>query len=870
MTLNIVAFQLYAQTSTVNVTMQNVSLHEILQEIKKQTGQDIIYNNNLIERFDNESFDLQNIALEKALSIILQGKELSFSIVDGLIIIEPEKQPQKPDRKKSYYQNIKGTVYDIETNTPLIGATILIIDSQPITGTATDLQGRFILTKVPIGRCNIEVTYIGYKPLILSEINITSGKEVVLNVGLKQSVTTMNEITISPSYQKDKALNPMATVSARSFTIEETERFAGSLGDPARMATNYAGVSTAGDQRNDIIIRGNSPSGLLWQLEGIPIPSPNHFDVLGTTGGPVGMLNNNLLSRSDFFTSTFPAEYGNASSGVFDLNMRNGNNTKHEFIAQLGFNGFEAGAEGPLSKKHNASYIVNARYSMLGLVKDLLWVDGLPEYKDVSFKVNFPLEKGKISVFGLGGFSSIIATEEDESRTNANNEYAVKSINGSRTGIIGANHSYRFTPNIVLKTTIGYSTRQPHEQADSVINNDAYLRLDENSYIQNNLTLSTKLKTKLNAKNTTSLGVIIQNMSFEAERMSSDVSNSIVTIDKPYTISQSNLILSQAYFQWKHNFSDNLYFNAGVNALYFHYNATSAIDPRIGFSWNCTEKQSFGIGYGLHSQMQAINTYFIQTPIGTDTNNRQVYFDLGTNKNLDFTRNNQFAISHNYLISRNFRIKTELYYQYLFNVPVHETKGYFSMINTGAAMSIPEQDYLVNKGYGKNYGLEITIEKFLSDNYYFLITGSLFNSLYQGSDKVWRNTAYNGNYVFNALAGYEYELKENIRLNTNIRTVFAGGRRITPFDLERSIAENENKYDYDKAFEKQVAPYFRFDLRIGILFQKEKTSHEFAIDIANLTNHKNVYKEKFNPETGKTKTSYHQGIFPMGLYRFHF
>jgi hypothetical protein len=330
------------------------------------------------------------------------------------------------------------------------------------------------------------------------------------------------------------------------------------------------------------------------------------------------------------------------------------------------------------------------------------------------------------------------------------------------------------------------------------------------------------------------------------------------------------MVLSQVYFQWKHNFTDLLFLNAGANALYFHFNKTSAIDPRIGLLWQFAEKQSIGFGYGLHSQIQPLNVYFIQSKTAIDANGRQVYSDLGTNKNLDFTKSNQFVISHNYSFSPNLRLKTETYYQYLYQVPVKLSKGYFSMINVGAAMSVPEEDSLINAGYGKNYGVEFTLEKFLSQHYYFLITTSLFNSLYRGSDKVWRNTTYNGNYILNVLGGYEFEIRDNVMLNTNIRTVYAGGRRITPYDLEKSIEENDTHYLYDQAYEKQVRAYFRMDIRIGVLFQRKKASHELAIDISNVTNHKNVYREKFDDVTKKAKTSYQQGIFPMGLYRLNF
>lgn len=854
-----------AQSTNIYISEKDITLQEILIEIKKQSGMNIVFNNNLIERYKNEYTDIRNVSVEEALNKILSGKKLRYRIVDNVILIEPLENEKSIDQnnKIEKTQTIRGRVIDKTTEIPIVGATVVVNDSisPQVKGTTTDAEGYFKIENNPVGRVNVQVSFVGYIPVKIDNLLLRSGKEMFLNIELEESVIELREVAVI--FRKDKAINDMASVSARAFSVEETERYAGSLGDPARMATNFAGVSTAGDQRNDIIIRGNSPSGLLWQLEDIPIPSPNHFDVNGTSGGPVSMLNNNLLSRSDFFTSAFPAEYGNATSGVFDLKMRNGNFEKHEFLAQAGFNGFEAGAEGPISKKNKSSYIVNARYSMLGLVQDLLWVTGLPQYQDVSFKVNFPLKSGKISVFGLGGTSRYIEFDEDDTRSAGTNEYALKNTSGSKTGILGLNYLHIINPGTTIKTAVAVSRRGPSEVIDSTLNEEPYLHLDNNDYTQNNITLTSKLVKKFSAKNTATFGVILQDFSFEASRMVSYYDDSLL-IGKPYKISHDDLLLSQGFIELKHNFTDAFSINAGINAMYFHYNKTNSVDPRVGLSWQFSQKQSIGIGYGLHSQMQPVNVYFIQSKAGIDANGMQTYADSGTNKNLDFTRSSQFAVSHNYSFNPNLRLKTEVYYQYLYYVPVKYSKGYFSMINFGAAQSVPEEDNLVNKGYGKNYGIEFTFEKFLSQNYYFLITSSIFDSKYQGADKKWRNTAYNGHFVLNVLGGYEFELKKNVLLNTNIRTVYAGGRRIIPFDPIKSEEINDTKYIYEQAYEKQVNDYFKIDFRIGVILQKKKTTHEFALDISNLTNHKNVYREKYK------KTYYHQGFFPMGLYRLNF
>jgi hypothetical protein len=552
--------------------------------------------------------------------------------------------------------------------------------------------------------------------------------------------------------------------------------------------------------------------------------------------------------------------------------MRNGNYEKHEFLFQCGFNGFEGGAEGPISRESKSSYIMNVRYSMLGLMQDLLWVDGMPQYKDVSFKLNFPLSSGKFSIFGLGGISTITMVEDDPSRSRDAYEYATKNMSGSETGVLALQYLHNFGPETSLKTSMAWSTRRPHELIDSTLNENVYLNLDNNSFRQDEITLTSRLVKTFDVMNTVSLGVVVQDMSFDAKRQTSDYDGYLnkLTIDEPYSITNRGMILSQLFFQWKHSFTDLLSFNAGVHVLHFHFNSTSAADPRIGLSWQFAENQSVGVAYGLHSQIQPLNVYLIRSKIGLDANSKQMYADLGTNKNLGFTKSNQFVVSHNYSFDTDIRLKTEAYYQFLFNVPVKPSKGYFSMINAGAAMSVPEEDSLTSTGYGKNYGIECTLEKFLSQHYYFLITSSLFNSLYRGSDGVWRNTTYSGGFVFNILGGYELDIKENILLSSNLRLVYAGGRRIIPYDLAKSIAENDTRYLYDQAYEKQVKNYFRMDLRIGAVFQGEKATHELAIDIVNVTNHKNVFRERYDNATKKPKISYQQGIFPMGLYRINF
>lgn len=352
------------------------------------------------------------------------------------------------------YQVVRGRVFDQVSKVALPGANILIPGTDPLIGGTTDEEGNFLLEKVPTGRVNLRVSFLGYEPTTIRELIVTSGKEVNLEISLAESLEQMNEVVITDSRNPQDAGNEWAVVSARGFDMEETNRYAGSRNDPARMAQNFAGVSGANDSRNDIIIRGNSPTGVLWRLEGIDIPNPNHFGALGTTGGPVSILNNNLLGKSDFLTGAFPAQFGNASAGVFDLNMRKGNAFKREHIFQMGFNGIEAGTEGPLGIGNGSSYLINYRYSTLAMMQSIGFSpgtgDAVPYYQDLSVKIDVPTKSaGRFTFFAVGGKSNIdlIGSDMDSSSTDLYSEISQNIYNSAKMGVAGISHTQYYSNN---------------------------------------------------------------------------------------------------------------------------------------------------------------------------------------------------------------------------------------------------------------------------------------------------------------------------------------------------------------------------------------------------------------------------------------
>lgn len=770
-------------------------------------------------------------------------------------------------------QTIRGTIIDKQSKSPLEGVLVVLVDSTGTEiATLTDPYGEYRLDNVPLGRRTIKFTYEGFEDATASNILVQQGKESIASVELEEAVTKLEDVIISSGADKTGALNENATNSVRQFTVEETSRYAGSLNDPSRMASNFAGVSGANDGRNDIIIRGNSPLGLLWRLEGMPIPNPNHFSVSGTTGGPVSMLNYNLLANSDFMTSAFPAEYGNAVSGVFDLKMRSGNNKKREYLGQVGFNGFEFGAEGPFSKKSRASYLINYRYSTLGVFKALGMSFGtgaaVPQYQDLSFKINLPTgAKGQLQFFGVGGLSYIELLDSKQDTTKK--EETLYGNGGfdqyfrANTGMIGVNYNYFLDHNTSIKVGLLQAGGYNLFESDS-LNKNFSASYDNLVFKTKDLrsTFTVQFHKKISAKNSFQVGTYIA-------RFGLDTKVDYFRFAQKDWISLRNYkgdaYLSEGYVLWKHKFNARVTLNSGIHTQHFNMGNAFAVEPRLGVKYQFRSNQSISLGTGVHNQAQPLVVYA----------NRTRYTDgsyASTNSALGFTRSLHSVLGYDLTFAKYWRLKAETYYQYLDKVPVESHSSYYSLLNSGADFGVDDRDSLVNKGTGYNYGLELTVERFLNNGFYALVTTSLFESKYKGSNGVLYNTAFNGNYVVNALVGKEFKLGLKSTLMFDFKVTLAGGKRYNPIDLVQSRLEQRPVYDYSNAYSKQRDPYFRPDLKITYRkgSKNGKFTQEFSVSLTNFVAHKNMFNESYDKKNDKVIKQYQQGFLPIPQYRILF
>lgn len=775
-------------------------------------------------------------------------------------------------------QSIKGVVVDSELKSPLFGAVVKLSgDSGTTSNTVTDINGQFKTTNVPIGRYTLQVSMLGYNAKQVY-VMVTSGKEVNVTIELMQRIEDIAAVEVSGT-NRQGVTNEMVLVSTRNFSIEETERYAGSRQDPARMASNFAGVQGADDSRNDIVIRGNSPYGVLWRIEGIDVVNPNHFAVPGTTGSAINLLNSKTFANSDFLTGAFPAEYGNAIAGVFDIKLRNGNTEKHEFSGQFGLLGTELFAEGPLSKKSGASYLAGYRYSTLKIFKDVgikIGTNAAPEYQDVNFRINLPAGKaGGFAIFGFAGTSKIdivVSTQTDPGEE----LYGEKDRDqyfGTRTAVAGISHSRQWNDQTYTKTVIAIQQSEAHTRHELVFRNpdfsvDTLVPKLNYLFITNKATFNSIMTKRLSKKSTMRAGIIADGYLYNLRDSNFLENIGIWDVRLDY---KGTAMMLQPFILLKHKFNDRLTMQAGVHGQWFSVNNNStAIEPRFSLSYQSGKRSTFSLGYGLHNQALPNYIYFVQK-------NDAPVVSSKLNRELGFFTNQHIVAGYDFSITKFSRIKAEVYYQHVSNVPVDITPSSFSLLNQGASFSRTFPGKLVNKGTGNNYGMEFTLEKFFNRAFFFLLTTSLYNSTYEGSDGIKRNTDFNGNFIVNGMAGKEFNLtkSKSKMISTGAKVTWAGGQRYTPADVVASNAQGELVVIDSLRNIKQFKNYFRVDVKLGFKLQAKKVSHEIAVDLVNILGIKNILGLTYVPVPANSTQSplreeYQLGFLPLFYYKIDF
>lgn len=758
-------------------------------------------------------------------------------------------------------QTIRGQVCDVASGEPMIGVTITVENGTTM-ATVSDIDGNFVIQHVPVGRHSVRATYIGYEPVLLKEQLVTSGKELVLNLKMTESLTNLQEVVIKPRVNKQQPLNEMAQVGARMFSVEEATRYAGGMADPARTASMFAGVATGG-ATNGISIHGNSPQMLQWRIEGIEVNNPNHFaDITEAGGGVFTSLNGTVLANSDFMTGAMPAEYGNALSGAFDMKMRVGNNTKHEHAIQVGTLGVDFASEGPLTKNSKASYLINYRYSFLEIAKKLHAINMEKEtldYQDLSFKVNVPTtHAGTFAVWFTGLFdrfeNDVPDVADRKTLWDSNDSWSTQ-----KSWAGGLTHTYRFRSGGTLTSNIAYT--------------GAYQKLGINDYNEQmqqmpdmlgrslswNVIISTQHKHKFSSRYTMQNGFEHRHMDFCTWM------DYIKVVGGPlYRVFESNgsTGLTRLYTNHKIALSQRLSTVAGINVMWFNLNNQVLVEPRISFQYKTSASSTLSIAYAMNSRKEAIDTYFV-----LNTNSQEP----NVNKGLGLTRSHHISASFAQRLGENAMLKIEPYWQWLFDVPVEQGTTY-SVINHNLFY---QDRALVNKGAGRNYGIDLTLERYLKDGLYGMFTATLFKSEYRDAQGEWHHTRHDRGYITNILGGKEWMVgksRKNV-FGINGRLTLMGGDRYTPMvagTTYEEVAQRPDRtipQDGANPFSAQMNMNVGYAFSVKYTINKHHSAHHFILEYLQM---RSFQGQTFDIHTHELVDQFTSLTFPNIAYRLEF
>ena len=767
-------------------------------------------------------------------------------------------------------QTVRGQVCDVASGEPMIGVTITVENGTTM-GVVSDADGNFVINNVPVGRHSVRATYIGYEPVLLKEQMVSSGKELVLTLRMRESISELGEVVVKPRVNKQLPLNEMAQVGARMFSVEEANRYAGGMADPARTASMFAGVA-AGGVTNGISIHGNSPQMLQWRVEGVEVNNPNHFAEITEAGGGIfTSLNGTVLTNSDFLTGAMPAEYGNALSGAFDMKMRVGNNTKYEHAVQVGTLGVDFASEGPLVKGSKASYLVNYRYSFLEIAKKLHAINMEKEtldYQDLSFKLNMPTEKaGTFAVW----FTGLIDRYENEVPDMSDWE-TLWDMNDSwsnqKNCAVGLNHTYRFKSGGTLRSSVAFTgtyrklgmsnyERQRVGEGTSGIEQMIQTPCTDGRNSQWNVIISMQHQHKFSSRYTMQNGFEHQHLDFNT--WLDWIHETGGPLYRVYE-SEGNTGLTRLYSSHKVALSRRLSTVAGVNVMWFNLNNQFLVEPRISVQYKTSPSSTISLAYAMNSRKESTDVYFV-TMAGKNPNE-----DLG------LTRSHHISASFAQRLGENAMLKIEPYWQWLFDVPVEKGTTY-SILNHN---QFYQDRALVNEGAGRNYGIDFTLERYLKDGLYGMFTATLFKSEYRDAQGEWHHSRHDRGWISNIVGGKEWMVgksRKNV-FGLNGRLTLMGGDRYTPIPEGITFEDVANRPDKSIPVVDGLDPFcaqmkttvgYAFSLKYTI--NKRHTSHHFILEYLQM---KTFQGQTFDLKTHEIVDKYTSLTFPNIAYRVEF
>ena len=743
---------------------------------------------------------------------------------------------------------LMGQVVDVRAFGPIPGASVALIPGNISLTATTDSTGHFRIAGIPVGHYALRVSFVGYDTLEVPELWLRAGKQVEQHLELSHAASQLGSVTVSAM-----ARERLSTLGFLPFTVEQSLRWPATFFDPARLVAALPGVVNANDQANHLIIRGNSPNSNAWTLEGVEIVSPNHTGNAGTasdlptlSGGGVNVLSAQMLGPSQLFTGVLPIANDNALGGIMDMHLRNGNTREQEWTAQAGLLGIDLATEGPIGKSERSSYLVNYRYSTVGIL-GALGVDLGDEaitFQDLSFHVTLGVGKrGEVHLFGLGGNSSNVfeavhdTTEWEVDKDSRNIDYS------SRMGAVGGSIRVPLGERTTFISTVAMSEIDQERTEERLLSDYSVGYHSDVELSERKLSGMAQVDGAVGGR-------------FRYTAGGSAMQRRVNTSSDPDLIGW----LVRPWLSGRWSFTDRLQATVGVAWSYFTYNDDYALQPRATLEWRMAHDRNVALAYGVRSQLPEWQVM----RVGTSD-------ELFNNTGIGLTRSQDVVLGYDHPVDDRLSLHIEVYYQQLYNVAgITDTRSNpVSMVNT---WDVPVYGPLDISGDATNTGVELSARHSFANNIFYQGNISLYRSQYKDRSGAEQDSRWDGNYVGNLFGGKEFKKVKEDRVRTwgvSGRLNVAGGARELPINVRMSQAFGGTAYFGDD-WSEQLGSIYRIDLRVYLKHDRNGRTGMWSVDLQNVTNAQNPAFRYYDSRKREVITKYQLGIIPNLSYRIEF
>ena len=702
---------------------------------------------------------------------------------------------------------LKGTIVDRATQQPLPGANLVVLDAR--LGGIAGGDGRFTVPDVPVGVHRLQVSMIGYQTAIRPDVVVRSNRITSVEIELEEQALDMEETMVTADYFSQVEEEAVSTVN---FNYEEIRRSPGAAGDISRLLQALPAINMASDDRNDLIVRGGSPAENLVLIDNIEIPNINHFPTQGATGGPIGLLNIDLIADVNFSAGGFPAAYGDRLSSVMEVDLREGNRDELDIQANLDMAGAGFIFEGPLSTGRGA-WLVSARRSYLELIVDAIGTGAVPRYSDLQGKATFDLADGhRLSLLGLAGFDEIAFEPEDSDEDDDYTDFT------SDQYVTGANWRWLWSTGGYANTSLSFTLT---DYAVDVVDGDLGSPIYANQSQERELVLRSSFHYRLGPDTELEWGGVARrvfstyDIFFKADTNRVGATTPQVRVGQDVDANKFGLFASA-----RQQLLTRLTATAGVRFEYFDLNEEYDLAPRLNLTFDIDDRTSLNAACGIYYQNLA-PSLLVQDPANRDLENpRADHYVIGLRRRL--TPSTLFTL--------------ETFLKQYTQLPLDPDDPTASVIDSYAEYGSPTPGRLVGGGEATSHGLELLLQKKLARDLYGSLSYSYSVSSYTDLTGKKRDRSFDNRHLFSAICGY----RPSDRWEFSGRWSYAGGRPYTPFDPLLSTQLGTGIVQRDRINAERFPPYHRLDLRVDERRQYKRFNLVSYFTLLNAYNRKNI------------------------------